>query len=331
MTDNEKAISAIKKGKLGSIYLIVGDGYACDQVLRTIQEVHAGGDGTGSVAPMERFRAGEHAVDLVLASALTMPMFAERRLIVVRHCDEWKADSLNALIPYVEKPVPTTTLVLIARKIDARVKAIAAIKKQGGLIRFEELRDRHASQWILQEAQRQGVRLDAGAAKQIADSIGTNRGELASALERVADYAGGNRVSLRDVEDVLSETRQRSVFDLTNAVGRADQKTAIYVLRRMREAREPGLKIIAMIARHLRQLWSVKELSEEGGSDSSIARALGIPPFFVPDLVKQAKNFSEQKFRQMHRLLCDADQMMKTTRVNEDAILSQLVFEFCAK
>ena len=198
------------------------------------------------------------------------------------------------------------------------------------MARFEPLKDRQAAPWVAAEARRTRVKLQPGAAESIADAVGTDMAQLAMAIERLSLYAGpGQPVGTEQVEELLARTRQRSIFDLTNAVGRGQRGEALEVLRRMLVDREPGVRILAMLARHLRQLWQARELSERGQPRDAIASALGIHPFFVGDIVEQARRFNRGALERTHRALFEADRSLKSSRLSEAMILERLVLSLC--
>ena len=72
----------------------------------------------------------------------------------------------------------------------------------------------------------------------------------------------GDRVD--DVEELVAETRQRNVFELTKTIGAGDVPRALALLANMLRNREPALRIQFMLARQMRQIWRAKELLAAG-------------------------------------------------------------------
>lgn len=137
-------------------------------------------------------------------------------------------------------------------------------------------------------------------------------------------------LSADDVEEVLADTRQRSIFELTNAVGHGRRREALAVLRQLLLSRESGVRIVAMLARHLRQVWSVKELAASGGpAHAGLAAQAGVPPFAVADLERQAQRLALPRLAQMHEALREADRALKSSRLPEAVALEQLVLRLC--
>jgi len=321
-------LEAIEESRLSAVYYLCGEAYAVDRVALALRRAVLGEAASASfnLDVLE----GEAGASGILAVARTLPMFGERRLVEVREAHRLAAEELSRLLPYLQEPSPSTVLLLRAEKADLRLKFFTELKKRGVVARFEPLKDRQTAGWVAAEARRTKVKLLPGAAEAVAEAVGTDMAQLASSLEQVSLFAGpGQPVGPDQVEEVLARTRQRSIFDLTNAVGRGQRGEALLVLRRMLSDREPGVRILAMLARHLRQLWQARELSGRGQPRDAIASALGIHPFFVGDILDQARRFSAEALERTHRALFRADLSLKSSRLSEGMILERLVLSLC--
>jgi DNA polymerase-3 subunit delta len=321
-------LQEIARGKIAPVYFLVGERYPRDQVLQALREAVLAGD--DSDFNFESLDAQECDAAQILSAARTIPMLGGQRLVVVREAHRLAAGELARLLPYVKDPSPSTCLVLLGDKADTRLKFFVQLKKSGVLQKFEPLKERQAPGWLSAEARRRRVKLAPGAAERIAEAVGTDMGRLASALEQLSLYVGpGRQVTAEAAEELLAETRERSIFELTNAVGRGQRRQALRVLQRMLDSREPGVRMVAMLARHLRQLWIVKELSGEGADRRTIASQAGLHPYFVKDMARQAGRIRVGTLRRMHRALFEADRALKSSKLPDGVILQRLVMELC--
>ena len=267
---------------------------------------------------------GKEARPLTITQAArTLPMMAKRRLVLVRDVDEMKAE-LSELATYVANPAPESCLVLVAEKVDQRLKFFSAFKKRGVLIKCEPLYERQLPQFVRDEAKRRGANLAAGVAEAVVHEVGTELGLLSDAIERLRLFAGERPVTLEDVKQAIVSSRQHTVFELCNAVGARDRARSLHALGTLLSAREAGVRLVAMLTRHIRQLWLARELS---GKNVDLAAELGIPPFFVRDIAEQAKNFHRRDFAAMHEALFFADRALKSSKLEEARILEQLVLK----
>jgi len=123
----------------------------------------------------------------------------------------------------------------------------------------------------------------------------------------------------------VAETRQRSVFELTKAIGAGEVARALGLLANMLRNREPPLRIQFMLARQVRQIWRAKELAAAGASRGDIAAAVGINPYFLDDILVPARRMSRAALEGALERLYQADLALKTSRVEPELALSRLV------
>ena len=124
-------------------------------------------------------------------------------------------------------------------------------------------------------------------------------------------------ITLADVEAVIATTRQRSVFELANAIGEGSRERALLALGSLVGARESGVRIVAMVARHVRQLWTAHGLLSRRLSKFELAQALGVPPFFVDGIEAQARLRDRAGYEAMHAALFEADRALKSSRLED--------------
>jgi DNA polymerase-3 subunit delta len=276
----------------------------------------------------ELFYGKEATAGRIVQAARTLPMMAKRRFILVRDADAMKADELNGLIGYVSAPCEESCLVLVAEKIDQRIKLFTTWKKKGVLLKLDPLYERQLPAFVREEARQREVRFDAGAAELLCEEVGAELGQLADAVERLSIYVGERKtIALEDVESQVATTRQRTVFELADAVGQGSRERALVALGSLLSAKESGVRIVAMLARHLRQLWRAHQLLGERADKMTIASELGMPPFFVDGIIEQARRADASAFPRMHQALFEADRALKSSRLEDERLLERLILQ----
>ena len=320
-------LATLREGEPGPLYFLYGkERYLLDRAVDLLRARVL--DPRTRDFNYELFYGKEAGASRIAQAARTLPMMAKRRLILVRDADEMKADELGGLVSYVSDPAPETCLVFVGEKADQRLKFFSAFKKHGELVKLEPLYERQLPDFVRGEAKARGVTLAPDAVTMIVAEIGAELGQLADAVERLAMYAGERKqITADDVDKVVATTRQRSVFELANAVGAGDRASALAMLSSMLGARESGVRIVAMLARHLRQLWITSELLQRTRDKFEIASALGIPPFFADDIIRQARTLDAAKAKRMHAALFTADKNLKSSRLDDARLLETLILE----
>jgi DNA polymerase-3 subunit delta len=323
---DDDVVAQVARGQIAPVYCLSGERYLVDAAHAAIRAAVLGQAGAAAGFNHDSFDLKESGLVSCLTTARTLPMMAKRRLVVGRGIDQVKADLLEPLVQYVGDPNPSTCLVLVGDKVDVRFKAFLALRKAGFLHVFAPLKDQALAGWLRAQARARQVDITPDAAGALADLAGPELGRLSQALDQLALYAGAGRaVTLDDVEELVAETRQRNVFELTKAIGAGDVPRALGLLANMLRNREPALRIQFMLARQMRQIWRAKELAATGAARGEIAAAVGMSPYFLDDVLVPARRMSRAVLARAFERLYQSDQALKSSRVDGDLIVSRLV------
>ena len=252
---------------------------------------------------------GKPSAARIVALAQTLPMMAPRRLIYVRELATLPADDADTLLGYVAKPNPQTVIAAVTSKLDKRLKLFAQLSRKGLLHVLEA--PRQLGPWVRGEAQRQGVQLAADAAQRLIDAVGDDLSRLALAVEQLGLYAGGRPVRADDVDDLIADTRERTVFELIDAIGACDRGRALAAVAALCDQRESAVGVVVMLARYIRQLTQVYALRDGQVPRPGWAPALGVPPFVVDKLIAQARRYSPTALATATARLATADRALK--------------------
>jgi len=275
--------------------------------------------------------AKEADISTILGAAQTLPVMAPRRLILVKEAEALTHSQLEGLIPYINNPAPTTSLVLIAytSKVDKRLSFFSILEKKGYLFYFGPLFRNQLPSWIKGEAKRLGKGITDEAIGGLLEVVGDDIGDIKGEMDKLALYVGERRViDGADVEAVVASVRMDTIFDLTESIGRRELKRALLALQGVMERGEAPPKILAMIARQFRILWRVKALNKRGISGERLARLVGVSPNYLDGYMRQSKGFGEGGFLMIFKMLHRADIAIKSERL-QGLILERLVMDLC--
>jgi DNA polymerase-3 subunit delta len=245
----------------------------------------------------------------IVALAQTLPMMAQRRMIYVRDLSAMAADDAEPLLTYLARPNPSTVIVCVASKIDKRIKLYAQLSKKGYLHILEA--PRQLAPWVRTEAKHQGVELQPAAITRLVEAVGNDLSRLALTVEQLGLYAGQRPVTSHDIDELVADTRERTVFELTDAIGAADRPRALAAVASLCDQRESAVGVVVMLARHVRQLALIYTLRETNVPRPSWATMLGVPPFVVDKLIAQARSYSPGALAVATQRLANADRALK--------------------
>lgn len=320
-------VAAAAAGKLDPVYLVASEHpVLIDRLLAAVRDA----------AVPANMRAwnydvleGKVSPTRILTTCQTLPMMGARRMVFVRDLAALPADELAQLIPYLDAPSPSTVLFAITTKLDKRLKLYAAAAKKGWLQVLEA--PRNAEPWIRAEAHSRGVRLAPEAISRLADAVGSDLSRLALCIDQLGLYAGGAVVSGDDVDDLVADTRERTVFELTDAIGAGNLPRALAAVASLADQRQSAIGVLVMLARHVRQMALCHVARAEGLGRAELPARIGVPPFVVDKLMPQARRYSPAALARATQLIATADWALKgfpepsATGLATDAVASGAV------
>jgi len=277
--------------------------------------------------------------DEIRAAVTSGGLFATKTFVAINGYETAGAVCSAAdLITILEPLVKSQDVVVVVREVGkssatkkpARGKKAttpkAALKIFGAkLEQFPILSAVETKTWITKEAQQRGGTLTAGVAEQLAAATDNDSWRLAMELEKVLLYAGERPVTTEDVAAMVISPASSDIFGLTDAIGGRQRARALHLLQQELASGVHPLALIAMIARHLRNLRQVQRAAEEGMPQGRMATELGLHPFVVQKALAQSKKFTADDLRRWHRQLVETDFKLKSTPLDAEAMLDVLV------
>ena len=311
----------------GLLYLFGSEKFFLDRTLKQITDTLVPEDARDF--NLQQFHGKETRIDAVLDSVRTLPVFAPMRLVVIKDADKLNASDLESLLAYVEDPVPETCLVLIGEKIDRRKKFFQTFQKRGELVEFKGLYENQIPSFVKEQSSASGYSFTEAALALFCRRSGTSLQEIDGELQKLFQYVGQDKklVDVSDVEEIVSDTRVDSIFDMVNAIGRREAGEALRLLGRLLDEGIAPLVILSMMARHFRQLWMSRELIDEGVGRQDISKRIGVNPYFIDGLLSQARLFNHKQYRRSFELLLATDIALKSTGSNPGAMLEELLLD----
>ena len=319
----------MKKGKIPRVLYLFGDEpYLIErgiEALRTkiiptnLQEFN-----------LDVYSAGEVPASRIVDAARTVPMLNPWRFILVKEADRFSSSDVDQLLAYVEKPSSTTCLILWGDTSGPWKQFFSKLREVGAVIQIKSFFAGKLIGWIKQEAQGFGKGMTREAAEYLKDMVGNRLRDLHNEIEKTVAYVGEKPViELEDVEEVVSEVKTRTIFELTDAIGMRNSLEALRILRRMLQAGEAHLKILGMIVRQFRLIWKAKYLVSRGIGKEKLGRRLKLHHFYLESILEQTAHFSEDDLLKGFRRFLQTDLAMKTTTLSKELLLEKMVVDLC--
>ncbi|NNN05915.1 MAG: DNA polymerase III subunit delta [Elusimicrobia bacterium] len=268
-----------------------------------------------------------------VAEALTLPVFAERRLVIVRG-PKLPAEARAVLADYLKSAAAATTLILLSdeRRPDKKDALAAAAASAGAICAFSPLDPEEAAARLIAQAKRAGKILAPQAADALIAEAGTEWGALAGELEKLTLFAGdGAEISLDAVRACLGYRKAADPWTFERLIQSRDLKACLGQLGELFSGAKPDEVVFRALAQargaFLKQL-RAKRMLKAGVAPREIETRLRI--FYDRDFFVRAARVGEERLRRDLRRCLETEADLKSKSWLDPKLeLERLVVELC--
>ena len=225
----------------------------------------------------------------------------------------------TTVLVFTDGPLTDSNPLLKLLQPISRVQALAAPTGAG------------LARWVKEASQQKGAGISPAAIKRITDLVNNDLWTLDRELEKLSLYAFGRSIEESDVEELVSQVREASIFAAVDAMIEGRPGVAIRLVRQLRQDGRDVSNIIAMVERQLRLLALAQDYLDQGIPQRELGNRLGLSSQFVfGKTVDQARRLSRQAVTARYRRLLEADLAVKRGLMQPDLALELLVADQAA-
>ena len=348
-------------GPLRPGYVLLGDeAYLYERCRRAILDVLVDA-GTGPAMrdfALAEIDLAETSIFEALDRAQTPSLMAPFQVLFLRNIKTLytrgaKKDEFAALDAYGRSPNPQALLVFVAdhlhlpadlRRMDMQDKdryerIRETLGDWCGMVELVRVEESDAIRWLVAEAEKRGSTLEVDAARELADALGADLMLMASELEKLVLFVGERRsIALGDVETMVLGAKQRSLYELTDAISSKDRPRALALLQGLLNASDGGeesaIGHLYMLARTFRQMLVIleKNVRDSRAIWQALWQGFRMPPFAAEDLIRQARRYkSRRELTRALRLIARADLELRSSPPDKRLVLERLVLALASE
>jgi DNA polymerase-3 subunit delta len=282
---------------------------------------------------VEDFGGDEVDLARIADTCATPPFLSPRRIVVVRDAGRFSTDEVAPLLAYLEDPLPTTVLILVAGGGTVAPKLAAAVKARGHVV-STRVGQREARDWVRSRIRAAPLRIDGPAEALIEAHLGEDVSRLGALLEvLVAAHGEGGAVGTAEVEPYLGEAGAVAPWTFTDAIDSGRAADALIQLHRLLGGGERHpLVVLAILHRHVQSLLRVDSPSIQSEADA--AAAMGIAPgrstYPAKKALGTARRWGSASVAEALGLVADAELDLKgASSWLPEAVVEVLVARLC--
>ena len=252
-------------------------------------------------------------VDAVAACNALGLFGGEARLVIVEEVQEWKAADAKAVAEYAKDPTPGTVLALVGEQIKKDSALAKAVAKAGAVLAYDAPRKRDLPVWIAKQFEQLGVDADRDACRLLLEVVGEDAELLRGEIEKLATWAGGDKVRQADVRSLAAASAETSVFEVTDAWGSRDVGAVLAATESLLE--RSGVRelprLTGLLANHVGRVRACQALAAEGVRPRDAASRLKLHPFAAEKAFAHAANFAPDELAHATVRLAELDHAIK--------------------
>src|SRR5947209_2332127 len=347
---SERFVSEVTNNKLRPAYVFIGDEVFFRDHCRQALIQH--------LVPNDLRDFSLHDLDLsevnlaeILDGARTPSLMAPFQVFFIRGVKNLygrgsHAEEFAAIEQYVKDPNPAAVLIFVAdhisipadvRRMDMQDKERyerirETLGEYCGMVELARVDESDGMRWVMERAQKEEVKIDQDAARELVDALGADMMLISSELEKLILYTGEKkRITLGDVETVVLAAKQRSLYELTEAISAKDKIKAVAVLDAMLatgEGEEAAIGHLYMLAKTFRQMLVISEKNVRDPKMiwQALWQGFRVPPFAAEDIIRQARRYkSRRELTRALKLIARADMALRSNAPSKRLVLEQLV------
>ncbi len=352
----ERFVSELESRKLPPAYVFVGDEAFFRKRLRDAILEHLVSAELRDFSLFE-FDLVDTDVFEILDRARTPSLMAPFQVFFVRGVKNLfgrgsNEEKMSAIEEYCKNPNPDALIIFVADHIsipaDARRMEMQDKERYQriretmgpycGIVELARVEEGEAVRWIGEYCTGRGVKIEPDGGRELVDALGGDMMMISNELEKLILYVGEKkRITLGDVETMVLAAKQRSLYELTDAISSKDRVRALEMLDAILstgDGEESSIGHVYMLAKTFRQMLVILErnVRDQRMLWAALWQGFRVPPFAADDIIKQARRYkSRRELTRAIRLVAKADLALRSNPVSKRMVLERLVMDLTAE
>ena len=292
MNTTNQLITDIKGGKIAPIYFLMGEEAYYIDVISDYIESYVLQEEEKGFNQMVLY-GKEVSIQDIVSNSKRYPMMAERQVIIVKEAQNL-TKTIEQLVEYAKNPQPTTVLVFNYKykTLDKRKTLYKALSKTAVVFESKKIYEDKIPNWIQSFLKSKQISITPKAALMLTEFLGTDLSKIANELNKLEIVVGEiKEITPELIEENIGISKDFNNFELQKALGNLDHKKAYQIVYYFAQnpKQHPFVLTISVLYTYFSKLMTLHTVRDR--NPSTIAKALGVNPYFVNDYIAVSRNF----------------------------------------
>lgn len=329
--------AALKTGLLARCYIFYGEeDYIRNLYLKRIQEAVL--DGPAADFNLHRFDRESLDWDAVAAAVETLPMMAERSLVIVTDVDLYQEpERAREKIISLLTDLPSHCCLVfhydtVNFSPDRRMRKLhSAVEGAAELVEFQKQTAAGLRVWIRRQAKAGGKDIDVETSDYLAFLTDGSLSAMEGEIKKLCAYAKGALIVRQDVDDLVEPALTAVSFDISNAIVDGNYDRALLKLRELFAMQQEPIALLGAVASQMRRLQCARVLSDHGRGNGELMKLCGIGEY-AARLTMDAARRLPARFCGNAVLLClETDRRLKSSYDDPQRLMELLLIQLAGE
>lgn len=270
-------------------------------------------------------------VQTIISEAKRYPMMSDRQVLIIKEAQNIR--NIEDLDAYIQNPLESTLLVICYKykSLDKRKAFAKNVSKKGVLFESEKLREYKIPDWIAGYLKEKKYEAAPKSTQMLTEYLGTDLGKIVNELDKLMiNLPPGTEITPDHIQTNIGISKDYNTFELNDALSKRDVVKANRIINYFAANSKEHPMPVTMSALFnyfvkVLQYHFVNDKSKE-----SVAKALGVHPFFVQDYVAAARNYPVAKLKSIFSFLREYDMRWKgvdNSSADDGELMKELIWK----
>ncbi len=258
----------------------------------------------------------------ILDESSMISLFGNIKIIIGNNFDisKLKEDNINYLEKYLSNINKNSYIILIASKIDARVKAYKLIKDKFNIIDTnKDNADKSIEIYVKNKLK--GYKIESYVLEYLINKLGQDINNIDLELNKLLIYKEDSKlINKEDIDLLIFDNIDNIIYEFTNAVLEEDIDKVSKMYDDFTKQNIGFDYLISTLSNTFRQALIIKMMHNDNNSNLEISKIIGKKEFYVKKMLERIYKYSEKDLSKMITKLADIDYKYKSGESNYDIL-----------
>ncbi len=318
VTDLKKRLSI----ELLPVYFLKGrDAYLVEWAIKTFSALVDEGFADFNYAV---YPDAENVKDII-ASLNTVPVFTDRRVVLVKSGAKLDEGDKSRLEAYLKNPADFSILVIVDDTVSDEDAAKTAspfmsLYKYGDVVDCSKVDDAQFSNWIIAYVKRKGGSISNPAVSLLGNFTSRNMSRAITEADKLCAYAEGKEIGVDTVTELVAPDNEYKIYALTDALADGNNDSALKILQTLLDRGETPDGLLSLMEGQYRRILSVKISPLES---ADLAKATGRALWQITSARRLAARFTAVALKDSVDTLVDLEFRFKSGAMDASQALHE--------